>query len=239
MPDDWAASGARMAFSVDVEVSSDDASSKDAEVGRGALALRVTNEPEFVGEKGVQRVAVSNEGGWRIDHNDVLRCWLDVESAAARNDVTLAPGRYELARPLEFDDAADGDTVVQLDDRRPVGARRLRLRREVQLQGAGPLRIITRHVWPLCISSLVIRVTLDMAGIILTAAGRGFQHDGVADVVGARLGFFKIGEDAFASWDGRHAGSFHGGLGGCEGGGVKRDRAVRRPAQTSKRRGCS
>ena len=93
MPDDWAASGARMAFSVDVEVSSDDASSKDAEVGRGALALRVTNEPEFVGEKGVQRVAVSNEGGWRIDHNDVLRCWLDVESAAARNDVTLEPGR--------------------------------------------------------------------------------------------------------------------------------------------------
>ena len=93
MPDDWAASGARMAFSVDVEVSSDDASSKDAEVGRGALALRVTNEPEFVGEKGVQRVAVSNEGGWRIDHNDVLRCWLDVKSAAARNDVTLEPGR--------------------------------------------------------------------------------------------------------------------------------------------------
>jgi hypothetical protein len=93
MPEDWAASGARMAFSVDVEVSADDASSKDNEVGRGALALRVTNEPEFVGEKGVQRVAVSNEGGWRIDHNDVLRCWLDVESAAARNDVSLAPGR--------------------------------------------------------------------------------------------------------------------------------------------------
>ncbi len=93
MPEDWAASGARMAFSVDVEVSADDASSKDSEVGRGACALRVTNEPEFVGEKGVQRVAVSNEGGWRIDHNDVLRCWLDVESAAARNDVSLAPGR--------------------------------------------------------------------------------------------------------------------------------------------------
>ena len=36
------------------------------------------------------------------------------------------------------------------------------------------MRIITRHVWPLCISSLVIRVTLDMAGIILTAAGLGF-----------------------------------------------------------------
>jgi peptide/nickel transport system permease protein len=44
----------------------------------------------------------------------------------------------------------------------------------IRLQGAGPLRIVTRHVWPLCISSLVIRVTLDMAGIILTAAGLGF-----------------------------------------------------------------
>ncbi|BCL62035.1 peptide ABC transporter permease [Desulfomarina profundi] len=44
----------------------------------------------------------------------------------------------------------------------------------IKLQGAGSLQIITRHIWPLCISSLVIRVTLDMAGIILTAAGLGF-----------------------------------------------------------------
>lgn len=44
----------------------------------------------------------------------------------------------------------------------------------VRLQGAGPLRIITKHIWPLCISSLIIRVTLDMAGIILAAAGLGF-----------------------------------------------------------------
>ena len=44
----------------------------------------------------------------------------------------------------------------------------------IKLQGAGPMRIIIRHIWPLCISSLVIRVTLDMAGIILIAAGLGF-----------------------------------------------------------------
>ena len=44
----------------------------------------------------------------------------------------------------------------------------------VKLQGAGPIRTITKHIWPLCISSLVIRVTLDMAGVILTAAGLGF-----------------------------------------------------------------
>ena len=40
--------------------------------------------------------------------------------------------------------------------------------------GASPLRIVLRHVMPLCISSLIVRVTLDMAGIILTAAGLGF-----------------------------------------------------------------
>ena len=44
----------------------------------------------------------------------------------------------------------------------------------VKLQGARPLRIITKHIWPLCISSLIVRVTLDMAGIILAAAGLGF-----------------------------------------------------------------
>ena len=44
----------------------------------------------------------------------------------------------------------------------------------IRLQGAGPVRIVTRHIWPLCISSLIIRITLDMAGIILTAAGLGF-----------------------------------------------------------------
>lgn len=46
--------------------------------------------------------------------------------------------------------------------------------RAIRLQGAGSLRIIVRHVMPLCISSLIVRVTLDMAGIILTAAGLGF-----------------------------------------------------------------
>jgi len=44
----------------------------------------------------------------------------------------------------------------------------------IRLQGAGPVRIITRHIMPLCMPSLIVRVTLDMAGIILTAAGLGF-----------------------------------------------------------------
>ena len=44
----------------------------------------------------------------------------------------------------------------------------------VQLQGANPLRVIVRHILPLCTSSMIVRVTLDMAGVILTAAGLGF-----------------------------------------------------------------
>ncbi|MDV7103637.1 ABC transporter permease [Vibrio sp. TH_r3] len=43
-----------------------------------------------------------------------------------------------------------------------------------RLQGASHWRLISGHIMPLCLSSLVVRVTLDMAGIILTAAGLGF-----------------------------------------------------------------
>lgn len=44
----------------------------------------------------------------------------------------------------------------------------------VVLQGASTWRILFRHVVPLCLSSVIVRLTLDMAGIILTAAGLGF-----------------------------------------------------------------
>ena len=44
----------------------------------------------------------------------------------------------------------------------------------VVLQGASTWRILFRHIVPLCLSSLIVRLTLDMAGIILTAAGLGF-----------------------------------------------------------------
>ncbi len=44
----------------------------------------------------------------------------------------------------------------------------------VQLQKASSFRIIFGHVMPMCISSVVVRVTLNMASIILTAAGLGF-----------------------------------------------------------------
>ena len=44
----------------------------------------------------------------------------------------------------------------------------------VVLQGASATRILFRQIVPLCLSSVIVRLTLDMAGIILTAAGLGF-----------------------------------------------------------------
>jgi peptide/nickel transport system permease protein len=44
----------------------------------------------------------------------------------------------------------------------------------VRLMGAGATRIILRHIVPLALSSVIVRISLDMAGIILTAAGLGF-----------------------------------------------------------------
>jgi peptide/nickel transport system permease protein len=44
----------------------------------------------------------------------------------------------------------------------------------VRLQGASSWRIVTRHVVPMCLPSVTVRVTLNMAGVILTAAGLGF-----------------------------------------------------------------
>jgi len=43
-----------------------------------------------------------------------------------------------------------------------------------RMQGARTTRILWAYIMPLCVASLVVRVTLDMAGIILTAAGLGF-----------------------------------------------------------------
>ncbi|WP_027981720.1 ABC transporter permease [gamma proteobacterium L18] len=44
----------------------------------------------------------------------------------------------------------------------------------VQLQGASATRIIARHIVPMCLSSVIIRLTMNMASIILTAAALGF-----------------------------------------------------------------
>lgn len=43
-----------------------------------------------------------------------------------------------------------------------------------RLQGASAARIIFKHVVPMCLPSVIVRMTLSMAGVILTAAGLGF-----------------------------------------------------------------
>ena len=44
----------------------------------------------------------------------------------------------------------------------------------MRLAGASELRIVPRHIAPMCLSSVIVRMTFDMAGIILTAAVLGF-----------------------------------------------------------------
>ncbi len=43
-----------------------------------------------------------------------------------------------------------------------------------RLQGASPTRIIVKSIVPMCLPSVLIRLTLNMATVILTAAGLGF-----------------------------------------------------------------
>jgi peptide/nickel transport system permease protein len=43
-----------------------------------------------------------------------------------------------------------------------------------RLQGASGGRLLWRYIVPLCMSSVIVRATLDMAGVILTVAGLGF-----------------------------------------------------------------
>jgi peptide/nickel transport system permease protein len=49
-----------------------------------------------------------------------------------------------------------------------------------QMSGASSLHILIGHIMPMCMPSLIVRVTLDMAGVILIAAGLGFLGLGVA-----------------------------------------------------------
>jgi peptide/nickel transport system permease protein len=49
-----------------------------------------------------------------------------------------------------------------------------------RLAGASPARLLLRHIAPLCLPSLIVRASLDMSGVILTAAGLGFLGLGAA-----------------------------------------------------------
>jgi peptide/nickel transport system permease protein len=44
----------------------------------------------------------------------------------------------------------------------------------IRIQGASRMRLLLRHVLPLCLPSMLVRLSLDMSGIILIAASLGF-----------------------------------------------------------------
>ena len=63
--------------------------------------------------------------------------------------------------------------------------------------GIRGLRLLVGHILPLCLPSAIVRLALDLAGIILAAAGLGFLG------LGARPPMAEWGDDCR-----RHAGDF-------------------------------
>jgi peptide/nickel transport system permease protein len=71
----------------------------------------------------------------------------------------------------------------------------------VRLQGATPSRIVLCHIVPMCLPSLIVRTTLDMAGIILTAAGLGFLGLGAQPPMPEWGAMISVGrEHIFDQW---------------------------------------
>jgi peptide/nickel transport system permease protein len=64
--------------------------------------------------------------------------------------------------------------IARLARAETLGLRQVDYIAAVRLQGASAPRIILRHILPMCLPSVIVRLTLNMAGIILTAAGLGF-----------------------------------------------------------------
>jgi len=79
-----------------------------------------------------------------------------VESAVAAIALTAWPPYARLAR-AETLRIRDADFIAA-----------------IRMVGASPWRIVLRHVAPVCMPSLIVRVTLDMSSVILTAAVLGF-----------------------------------------------------------------
>jgi peptide/nickel transport system permease protein len=55
-----------------------------------------------------------------------------------------------------------------------LALRRAEFVEAARLAGASDWRIVLRHIMPLCLPSVIVRMSLDMAGVILIAAGLGF-----------------------------------------------------------------
>jgi len=87
------------------------------------------------------------------------------------NNVEKAIDNLKRAGVLSYEKMSSLPAGLLAEYIRPAGYYNIKAAR---LQGAGPWRLVWGHIMPLCTTSLIVRVTLDMAGIILTAAGLGF-----------------------------------------------------------------
>jgi hypothetical protein len=96
--DKWGSS--RLVIPVNVEVTSDIAPGKDSSfLGSHAYLLRPKGKATFINSEGLQSVEFGN-GGWKTELPPgggkglatKLRMWIDVNTDATRNDITLARG---------------------------------------------------------------------------------------------------------------------------------------------------
>lgn len=106
MPEDWAASGARLLLPVVVEFDSE-AYPGDAEalVGWDCFRVRPVGDASFVGTKGQVTVPIRG-GAWSVQPPKppskpaLLRFWLEFPEEVQRNDVTLPAGRVFFTAPV-------------------------------------------------------------------------------------------------------------------------------------------
>ena len=106
MPEEWAASGARLLLPITVEFDSVPYPGEpEALVGQTSFRVRPVGESSFVGVGGKVTVPVRG-GAWAIQPPKppqkpaLLRFWLEFPEEAKRNDVTLPPGRVFFTAPV-------------------------------------------------------------------------------------------------------------------------------------------
>ena len=106
MPEEWAASGARLLLPITVEFDSEPYPGEpEALVGQTSFRVRPVGESSFVGVGGKVTVPVRG-GAWAIQPPKppqkpaLLRFWLEFPEEAKRNDVTLPPGRVFFTAPV-------------------------------------------------------------------------------------------------------------------------------------------
>ena len=110
MPEEWGASGARLALPVSVIVGSDaiPKHSIDPTIGNGAMSIEPFGggkSSTYINSRGEQTVEISG-GGWKIELPkggkglaSTLKICLDLESELERNDVAVSPDRLYLFAP--------------------------------------------------------------------------------------------------------------------------------------------